>query len=90
MGKKMTKHHDKRRQERLAEQLRALDEPQARARLELQRRHEAQTLDMDRRLRGLAQVEARELKSLETDLVRTDRWPPVPIIKLPIGLEATR
>jgi hypothetical protein len=67
------KHHDKRRQERFDEELRALDEPQARARLELQRRHEAQSLDMDRRLRALAQVEARELKSLETELVKEQR-----------------
>jgi hypothetical protein len=67
------KHHDKRRQERFDEALRALDEPQARARLELQRRHEAQSLDMDRRLRALTQVEARELKSLETELVKERR-----------------
>jgi len=67
------KHHDKRRQERFDEELRALDEPQARERLELQRRHEAQSLDMDRRLRALTQVEARELKSLETELVKERR-----------------
>jgi hypothetical protein len=67
------KHRDKRRQERFEEELRALDEPQARARLELQRRHEAQSLDMDRRLRAMAQVEARELKSLETELVKERR-----------------
>jgi hypothetical protein len=73
LRRQFEKHHDKRRHERLAEQLRALDEPQARARLELQRRHEAQSLDMDRRLRTLAQVEARELKSLETDLVKEQR-----------------
>jgi hypothetical protein len=73
LRRQFEKHHDKRRHERLAEQLRALDEPQARARLELQRRHEAQSLDMDRRLRALAQVEARELKSLETDLVKEQR-----------------
>jgi relaxase-like protein len=73
LRRQFEKHHDKRRHERLAEQLRALDEPQARARLELQRRHEAQSLDMVRRLRALAQVEARELKSLETDLVKEQR-----------------
>jgi hypothetical protein len=67
------KHHDKRRQGRFDEELRALDEPQARERLELQRRHEAQSLDMDRRLRASAQVEARELKSLETELVKEQR-----------------
>jgi hypothetical protein len=67
------KHHDKRRHERFTEEVRALDEPQARARQELQRRHEAQSLDMDRRLRTLAQVEARELKSLETALVKEQR-----------------
>jgi hypothetical protein len=73
LRRQFDKHHDKRRQERLAEQLRALDEPQAQARRELRRRHEAQSLDMDRRLRALAQVEARELKSLETDLVKEQR-----------------
>jgi hypothetical protein len=67
------KHGDKRRHERFAEELRSLDEPQSRARLELQRRHEAQSLDMDRRLRALGQVEARELKSLETELVKDQR-----------------
>ena len=59
------KHQDQRRQERLIEHGRALDEAQTRARLDLQRRHEAQSLDLDRRLRGLAQVDARELQSLE-------------------------
>jgi Relaxase/Mobilisation nuclease domain len=73
LRRQFEKHHDKRRQERLVEQLRALDEPQARARLELQRRHEAQSLDMHRRLRALAQVEARELKSLETEIVKEQR-----------------
>ena len=48
-------------------------EPQAQARLELQRRHEAQSLDMDRRRRALEQVEARELKSLETELLKERR-----------------
>jgi hypothetical protein len=73
LRRQFEKHHDKRRHERLVEELRALDEPQARARLELQRRHEAQSLDMDRRLRVLAQVEARELKSLETEIVKEQR-----------------
>jgi hypothetical protein len=67
------KHRDKRRQERFDEDLCALGEPQARERLELQRRHEAQSLDMDRRLRALAQVEARELQSLEITLVKDQR-----------------
>ena len=67
------KHRDKRREKRFDEEFRALDEPQARARLELQRRHEAQSLDMDRRRRALAQVEARELKSLETELLKEQR-----------------
>jgi len=55
---------------RFGEELDALDEPQARERLELQRRHEAQSLDMDRRLRALSRVEARELQSLETAMVK--------------------
>ena len=67
------KQRDKRREKRFDEEFRALDEPQARARLELQRRHEAQSLDMDRRRRALAQVEARELKSLETELLKEQR-----------------
>jgi hypothetical protein len=67
------KNRDKRRTERFDDELRALKEPQAQARLELQRRHEAQSLDMDRRLRALAQVEARELQSLETTLVKEQR-----------------
>jgi hypothetical protein len=67
------KHHDKRRHERLIEELGALDEPQARARRELQRRHEAQSLDLDRQHRALAQVEARELKSLETEILKEQR-----------------
>ena len=73
LRRQFEKHHDKRRHERLVEQLRALDEPKARARLDLQRRHEAQSLDMDRRLRALAQVEARELKLLETDILKEQR-----------------
>jgi hypothetical protein len=40
---------------------------------ELQRRHEAQGLDMDRRRRALALIEERELKSLETDLLKERR-----------------
>jgi hypothetical protein len=73
LRRQFDKHRDKRRQDRFAEEVRALDEPQARARLELQRRHEAQSLDMDRQLRALAQVEARELKSLETEIVKEQR-----------------
>ena len=73
LRRQFEKHHDKRRHHRLVEQLRALDEPQARAKLELQRRHEAQSLDINRRLRAIAQVEARELKSLETELVKEQR-----------------
>jgi hypothetical protein len=73
LRRQFDKHHDKRRHERFIEEVRALDEPQARAKLELQRRHEAQSLDMDRRLRGLAQVEGRELQSLETALVKEQR-----------------
>ena len=73
LRRQFDKHRDKRRQERFHEELRALDEPQSRERLELQRRHEAQSLDMDRRLRALTQVEARELKSLETALVKEQR-----------------
>ncbi len=67
------KQRDTRREKRFDEEFRALDEPQARARLELQRRHEAQSLDMDRRRRALAQVEARELKSLETEILKEQR-----------------
>ncbi len=67
------RHSDKRRHEQLVAQLKALDEPQAQARQELQRRHEAQSLDMDRQLRGLALVEQRELQSLETTRVREQR-----------------
>jgi hypothetical protein len=73
LRRQFEKHHDKRRHERLAQELRALDEPQARARQELQRRHEAQSLAMGRRLRAIAQVEAREFKSLETELVKEQR-----------------
>lgn len=73
LRRQFDQHRDKRRLDRFDEELRALDEPQARARLELQRRHEAQSLDMDRRLRALAQVEARELKSLETGLEKEQR-----------------
>jgi MobA/VirD2-like, nuclease domain len=67
------KHQDQRRQEGLVEDGRALDEAHARARLDLQRRHEAQSLDLDRRFRGLAQVEARELQSLETTVQKEER-----------------
>jgi hypothetical protein len=69
----LDKHHDTRRHERFLDELRALEEPQARARQELQRRHEAQSLDMDRQRRALAQVEARELKSLDTTLLKEQR-----------------
>ena len=71
--RQLRRHHDRRRQDRFVDELRAFDEPQARARRELQRRHEAQGLDMDRRRRALAQIEARELKSLETDLLKERR-----------------
>jgi hypothetical protein len=73
LRRQFEKHHDKRRHARFLEELGALDEPQARARLDLQRRHEAQSFDMDRQLRALAQVEGRELKSLETELVKEQR-----------------
>ena len=69
----LDKHQDQRRQERLIEHGQALDEAQTRARLDLQRRHEAQSLDLDRRLRGLAQVDARELQSLDTAVQREQR-----------------
>jgi hypothetical protein len=71
--RQLRRHHDRRRQERFVDELRGLDEPQARARRELQRRHEAQGLDMDRRRRALAQIEEGELKSLETDLLKERR-----------------
>jgi hypothetical protein len=67
------KHQDQRRHERLVEDMRSLDETQARARLDLQRCHEAQSLDLDRRLRGLAQVDARELQSLQTTVRKEQR-----------------
>jgi len=69
----LDKHQDQRRHERLVEDTRSLDEEQARARLDLQRRHEAQSLDLDRRLRGLAQVDARELQSLQTTVRKEQR-----------------
>ena len=71
--RQLRRHQDKRRQERFVDELQALDQPQAEARLELQRRHEAQSLDLDRQRRALEQVEARELKSLETELLRERR-----------------
>ena len=71
--RQLRRHQDNRRHDHFVEELQALDEPQARARRELQRRHEAQGLDMDRRCRALALVEARELKSLETDLLKERR-----------------
>ena len=73
LRRRLDKHQDQRRQERLIEDGRALDEAQARVRLDLQRRHEAQTLDLDRRFRGLAQVEARELQSLQTTVRKEQR-----------------
>jgi hypothetical protein len=69
----LDKHQDQRRHQRLAEDSRSLDETQTRARLDLQRRHEAQSLDLDRRLRGLAQVDARELQSLQTTARKEQR-----------------
>ena len=71
--RQLRRHQDRRRQDRFLDELQALDEPQARARRELQRRHEAQGLDMDRRRRALAQIEARELQSLETTLLKERR-----------------
>jgi hypothetical protein len=71
--RQLRRHQDRRRQDRFTDELRALDDPQARARRELQRRHEAQGLDMDRRRRALALIEERELKSLETDLLKDRR-----------------
>ncbi len=73
LRRQLRRHQDKRRQERFVDELQALDQPQAQARLELQRRHEAQSLDLDRQRRALEQVEARELKSLETKLLRERR-----------------
>ena len=71
--RQLRRHQDRRRQDRFLDELQALDEPQARTRRELQRRHEAQGLDMDRRRRALAQIEARELQSLETTLLKERR-----------------
>ena len=71
--RQLRRHQDRRREEHFVDELQALDQPQAQARLELQRRHEAQSLDMDRRRRALEQVEARELKSLETELLKERR-----------------
>ncbi len=65
--RQLRRYQDRRRHDHFVDELQALDEPQAQARLELQRRHEAQSLDLDRQLRALALVETRELKSLETD-----------------------
>jgi hypothetical protein len=62
------KHHDKRRQERLAEQLRARWVRRGRA--GVQRRHEAQSLDTVAGFAPCAGASAR-LKSLETDLVKS-------------------
>ena len=73
LRRRLDKHQDRRRQDRLVEDGRALDDAQARARRDLQRRHEAQNLDLDRRLRGLAQVDARELQSLETAVQKVQR-----------------
>src|SRR5205814_230322 len=71
--RQLRRHQDNRRHDRFVEKLQALDQPQAQARRELQRRHEVQGLDMDRRHRALALIEARELKSLETDLLKERR-----------------
>jgi hypothetical protein len=71
--RQLRRHQDRRRHDNFVDELQALDEPQAQARLELQRRHEAQSLDLDRRRRALEQVEARELKSLETELRKERR-----------------
>jgi hypothetical protein len=71
--RQLRRHQDRRRHEHFVDELQALDEPQAQARLELWRRHEAQSLDLDRRRRALEQVEARELKSLETELLKERR-----------------
>jgi hypothetical protein len=71
--RQLRRHQDRRRHEHFVDELQALDEPQAQARLELRRRHEAQSLDLDRRRRALEQVEARELKSLETELLKERR-----------------
>ena len=73
LRRQLRRHQDRRRRENFLDELRALDEPQARARQELRWRHEAQGLDMDRRRRALAQVEAREIKSLETALLQERR-----------------
>ena len=73
LRRQFDKHQDQRRQDHLVEDLRALDEAQARARLDLQRRHEAQSLDLDRRLRALAQVEARELNRSKPPLLKEQR-----------------
>jgi hypothetical protein len=73
LRRQLRRHQDRRRHDHFAGALQALDEPQAHARLELRRRHEAQSLDLDRRLRALEQVEERELKSLETMLLKERR-----------------
>jgi Relaxase/Mobilisation nuclease domain len=73
LRRQLRRHQDRRREERFVDELQALDQPQVQVRLELQRRHEAQSLDMDRRRRALEQVEARELKSLETELLKERR-----------------
>jgi hypothetical protein len=67
------RHQDKKRYERYAEGQEVLGAAQRDERALQQRGHELKALDMQRQLRALSQVEQRELRALENDLLRQVR-----------------
>ena len=71
--KKLHKHQDKKRYHAFLEKKRQLVEQQERERKEQSFRHEMQALDMQRRVRALDQIDKREMKSLESELIKEQR-----------------
>lgn len=71
--KKVRKHQDKKRFEAFKQEKAGLNERQKRQRKEQLLRHKLQSRDMARYVRALNQIDRRELKSLETELVKDRR-----------------
>ncbi len=71
--RKVQKHQDKKRTRAFLEEKRQLVDRQERQRKEQGFRHEMQALDMQRNVRALDQIDRREMKSLETELIKEQR-----------------
>lgn len=71
--KKVQKHQDKKRLHAFLDEKKQLGDQQAGKRKQQSFRHEMQALDIERRVRALDQIDRRELKSLEAELIKEQR-----------------